>query len=240
VWNSTDHILQATGTLSQAFANMQPISTIPTPACSINPSDCEALSTASLISISEYTASASRAASTLFLAPSATALTIVHNGSSSAISFGSTAMTPPPIITLLGMAWSGQTDPDQPDRTIYQFVDQFGEDTLTDGSSATVTPSVPDLYLDQPLCSMPVTAAACGACTIQGGQVSRQWLHVKPSTLTSRHRLSCFTFPLLRTRRETFAPPPMALAQRVLSARPPRPTCQQPLQEFLVTSFVRR
>jgi len=121
-----------------------------------------------------------RAQATLILAPSATALTVIsldtvaNSRATTVTTFGTAAMTPPPVIT-----WDGNTYPAGVNGvtlgddiyTVYQIDDWYGSHALRDGDSVVATSSVSLNFIPPPRCSQTASDPGCGACTIYGGQV---------------------------------------------------------------------
>ncbi|KAK3677508.1 hypothetical protein LTR78_002358 [Recurvomyces mirabilis] len=163
------------------------------PSCSINPSDCENLSVASSAYSSSYNAALTQGQLTLILASQATAFTIQDNTTTIVTTYGSTAMTPPPVITFQGKAYTGSA---------YSRYDNAGSDTvyrisaiaqplfqtnLKDGSSVVSNRDFGFPYRDipKPQCTRAANGTGCGACTIHGGEV--QLLYFPVPTTASRN-----------------------------------------------------
>ncbi|KAK4552959.1 hypothetical protein LTR86_009883 [Recurvomyces mirabilis] len=163
------------------------------PSCSINPSDCENLSVASSAYSSSYSAALTQGQLTLILASQATAFTIKDNTTTIVTTYGSTAMTPPPVITFQGKSYTGAAYSRYDDTgsdTVYQIsaiAQPLFQSNLKDGSSVVSNRDFGLPYSDVPTpqCTRAANGTGCGACTIHGGEV--QLLYFPVPTNASRN-----------------------------------------------------
>jgi hypothetical protein len=167
----------------------------PPPICSINPSDCGVLYASSANYYSSYSAAGLDGLITLSLAPSATAFTEVHQGTTSTTFFGSVASAALPTLTVESTTYTGSiVASNSPTRTLYVITIGGVPYHLADGSYV-VAETFTDIEssIPTPACDPPRTVplfSTCGQCTIYGDNV--QLLYFPP---TSTSRDMCATTP---------------------------------------------
>jgi hypothetical protein len=153
-----------------------PSFTVPTPTCTINPSDCTALVSSSNSATDVYSSAYTAAETTIILAPSATAVTIQGMYSNVTTTFASTRMPTPHPITVNGSTFTGSTYTEGASTTVTQY--EFNENFLDDSASNTLVwmspqymPTYPDTVEYPCNVSTPADPNDPTPCQIFGGQV---------------------------------------------------------------------